>query len=129
MSAASNPKHAAGVAKPSVSKVPTAPLWLAGRVMEVGAGKYGAYNWAEAGVVASVYYDAMRRHLDAWWGGQDDDPETGVSHLAHVIACAAIALDCDLIGNLEDDRPAASTSVARVLDLLAALPKPEPERG
>ena len=29
----------------------------------------------------------MQRHIDAWWGGEQKDPETGEHHLAHAICC------------------------------------------
>ena len=29
----------------------------------------------------------MQRHIDAWWQGEQKDPETGEHHLAHAICC------------------------------------------
>jgi hypothetical protein len=57
-------------------------------VMEVakvggfGASKYARYNYAR-GYKWSLSYDALQRHLNAWWAGEDDDSESGLSHLAH----------------------------------------------
>jgi hypothetical protein len=43
----------------------------------------------------------------AWWDGQDLDPMTGLSHLAHVAANMCILLDADSGPWLQDDRPLA----------------------
>lgn len=69
-----------------------------------GALKYGRSNWREAGVRASIYYDACRRHLGAWFEGEDLDPQSGLPHLSHALACIAIIVDADAGGKLKDDR-------------------------
>jgi len=61
------------------------------KVMTFGAKKYGDLNWAQ-GLFSSELYAAMRRHLYAWWSGEDIDPESGLPHLAHLMANAAMAL-------------------------------------
>ena len=106
---ANNPKHAIGRTKQSYRCVPPVAFAALGTVMQGGADKYGPFNWGEAGVTATVYYDAALRHLIAWFTGQDLDPESGQPHLAHVMACCAILLDSTALGNLEDDRPSGST--------------------
>lgn len=52
-----------------------------------GASKYedpdvGPHNWRR-GYKWSLSYAALMRHLTAWWDGEDTDPESGLSHLAH----------------------------------------------
>jgi hypothetical protein len=69
-----------------------------------GALKYGRSNWRGCGVRASIYYDACRRHMDAWFEGETIDPESGLPHLAHALACMAIIVDADAKGFLNDDR-------------------------
>lgn len=69
-----------------------------------GALKYGRTNWRHAGVRASIYYDAARRHLAAWFEGEDIDPQSGVPHLGHALACIAILVDAKEAGKLNDDR-------------------------
>lgn len=69
-----------------------------------GAGKYGRSNYRSAGVRASIYYDACKRHLDAWFEGQDDAEDSGVPHLGHALACIAIIIDAQACGKLNDDR-------------------------
>jgi hypothetical protein len=54
------------------------------RVLMRGAKKYTAHNW-RAGMLWSRPYDATLRHLDAFWSGEDLDPETGEHHLDHAL--------------------------------------------
>lgn len=55
------------------------------RALRHGAEKYGERNW-EPGLQYSRLYSAVQRHLIAWWGGEDLDPETGETHVAHAFA-------------------------------------------
>jgi len=105
-----NPKHAAGSAKQPFHFMPWGMIAGMGRVMKGGAGKYGEFNWGEAGVVASVYFDAFQRHVLAWWTGEDYDPDDGEHHLDHAACCLAIVRDCMALGNLKDDRPIGKTA-------------------
>lgn len=73
-------------------------------VHKLGATKYGAYNWRESGVSATTYVNAIMRHLNAWRDGEDLDPESGISHLAHIACSCNIMLDADFCGTLGDDR-------------------------
>lgn len=56
------------------------------KVLEFGAGKYDAWNWADGGGFKySRLFNSSMRHLVAWfWRKEDLDPETGISHLAHL---------------------------------------------
>jgi len=73
-------------------------------VHKLGATKYGAYNWRVTGVCASTYVSAIMRHLNAWRDGEDLDPESGRSHIAHIAASCNILLDAEHCGTLQDDR-------------------------
>lgn len=108
---AKNPKHAAGKAKQPFHQVPPIALKYLADAMAHGASKYGAYNFSEAGVVASIYYDAMTRHKLAWFTGEDIDAESGIPHIALMMACGAILLECITKGNLDDDRPKHTSAV------------------
>jgi hypothetical protein len=99
-----NPKTQYGEKKLKMSSTPIMPLQEMGKVFELGAKKYGRYNWRLHAVSATVYYDAALRHLMAWFEGEDTDPESGVSHLAHVMACMAILMDAQKNGKLKDNR-------------------------
>jgi hypothetical protein len=100
-----NPKTALGEAKPKISDTPTVGIRELGRVHTMGSKKYGRFNWREHTVSSSVYYDAAWRHLSAWFEGEDTDPESGLPHLAHVMACMNILMDAEAHGKLNDNRP------------------------
>lgn len=57
------------------------------RVLAKGAVKYGDWNW-QKGMPYSRSYNALRRHLAAFWAKDDIDAESGEHHLDHVIANA-----------------------------------------
>ena len=61
------------------------------KVFMHGAEKYTAFNWKK-GRPYSDYYDAMLRHANLFLQGEDDDGESGLSHLAHIAADALILL-------------------------------------
>jgi len=131
LASAVNPKELAGAKKPASWSV--MPRWVAlqvGRVMSVGAAKYGAFNYRETPIAASTYQDALERHLALWFDGEDNDAETGVSHLASAIASCTLLLDAQATGQLVDDRQKTGI-VRRTLDaleaLLVSLPLPAPK--
>lgn len=74
------------------SLLPTEPLEEIIKVLEFGKKKYAAWNWANGnGLSWLETSNSLRRHLYAWLRGEDNDPETGLSHLAH-IGCNVIFL-------------------------------------
>lgn len=100
-----NPKDAIGCKKLPMHLIPgSAKAYMALAFLE-GASKYGKYNWRLAGVRASIYLDAIERHMEKFTNGEWCDPETHVPHLASVMACCAIIMDANLLGKLTDDRP------------------------
>lgn len=100
-----NPKDAVGIAKVPFSTIPSQVIAEVGLAMMEGALKYGRHNYRTAGVRTSVYHDAALRHLLAFWEGQNDDPDSGLSHLVKAIACCVVIRDSQIRGNWEDDRP------------------------
>ena len=100
-----NPKTKFGIVKPSLGLIPLAALEAAAGAHQLGADKYGPWNWREHSVAASVYINAIMRHTKAWQEVGDNDKESGVSHLGHVMACCGILLDAQSNGSLVDDRP------------------------
>lgn len=100
-----NPKTQYGIVKPPLHLVPPVAVLSEAMVFKLGATKYGPFNWRDNRVSSSVYYSAAMRHLMSWYDGEDIDPESGESHLAHARACLAIVLDGLENGNLNDDRP------------------------
>ena len=102
-----NPKDRLGAKKAPLHLIPKAGLIFASKVMELGANKYGPYNWRSNAVKEQVYIDAAMRHLMLAESGEDADPESGQPHYAHVIACMLILLDAGMVGNRIDDRAKA----------------------
>lgn len=75
------------------------------KVLTSGSIRYGAWNWA-GGIDYSRVYAAALRHLTAWWDGEDLDPDSNISHLAHAGCCILFLLTYSLLGyNKYDDRP------------------------
>lgn len=99
-----NPKDIVGSDKIPFHLWPETASLLGSLALLDGALKYGRSNWRAVGVRASIYVDAIRRHLTAWFEGQDMDTDSGLPHLAHVLACVAILVDADAHGQLNDDR-------------------------
>ena len=116
-----NPKSAFGMTKPSISLVPPVAIIQEAAVFGLGARKYGPYNWRETSVSARIYVDAALRHVQAWQDGQNNDPESGHSHLAHARACLGIILDAEATGKLIDDRPLPGAAAEVIAKLTAPL--------
>jgi hypothetical protein len=110
-----NPKTVYGMQKPAMSAVPPLVLLQLGGVMSLGARKYGRFNWRDKSVTASVYTDAINRHLLLWVDGEENDPESRCSHLAHIMACCAVLIDAAASGKLNDDR-SKTNQVAEYID-------------
>lgn len=100
-----NPKTIHGLAKPSLLHVPPVAMFKVGQVMDVGATKYGPFNWRDAKVTRSTYLNAALRHIFEDWDGAELDSETQLENLAHAAACLMIVLDAKAQGCLQDDRP------------------------
>lgn len=100
-----NPKDALGIGRVPFSPVPAQVTAEVGLAMMEGARKYGRHNYRKAGVKYSIYYDALLRHITAWWEGEDIDPDSGVHHLIKGLACIYVLKDSINIGNAIDDRP------------------------
>lgn len=94
-------KHDAG--KVPVGLLPWPALKEIAKVLDFGRKKYSAHNW-RGGFLWSRLYDACQRHLWAWNEGEDKDPETGLTHLAHAGCCIMFLLTHELLGLGEDDR-------------------------
>lgn len=125
-----NPKDAVGSRKAPTFNIPAEVVGELGLALLEGSLKYGAYNWRVAGVRASVYLDALNRHLGAWKEGEDIDLESKMSHLVKGMACLTILRDAQLQGMLNDDRPPKSKNtgwVEKQNKIAAALIDNNPE--
>jgi len=105
-----NPKDVAGSAKPPLHLVPSSFTHQVAEVLRHGAAKYGEWNWRRKAPAMSAYRSACQRHLDAWFDGEDIDPESGLPHLAHAASTLAVILDAIANGSVIDDRPQRGAS-------------------
>jgi hypothetical protein len=137
---AQNPKDLLGILKPPMSLVPSsATIWEA-MAMKFGAyginvlGEqvrpkgYGPFNWREKAVTASIYIDALERHIarvkDA--GCSVVASDSLVLDLAHARACLGILIDALEFGNLIDDfaaRNKMAGPAGMLLDRLTLKPR------
>ena len=93
----------ADINKPEWYLIPPDAIEEIVEVLTYGARKYTPNNW-HAGAHWSRYFSACMRHLWKWWGGEDKDPETGYSHLAHAGCCILFLLAYEKRGLGKDDR-------------------------
>lgn len=63
----------------------------------------GVHNWRK-GIAYSRLFDALMRHLWAWWGGEETDPESGESHLDHAACCLMFLRELKEMRQDLDDR-------------------------
>jgi hypothetical protein len=78
--------------KPPMELLSSEALTQIAKVMGKGAEKYGAQNWRN-GLEWSRVIGAALRHLTSFNNGEDLDPETGLSHLAHAGCCVMFLLE------------------------------------
>lgn len=83
------------------------PMHLFDEVCQVwtyGEAKYARWNWLK-GMAWSIPYACACRHLFAYWRGERNDPESGCSHLAHVVCNVMMLLHYERAFPGGDDRP------------------------
>jgi hypothetical protein len=90
--------------KPPMSLLPFIALKETSHVLAFGKDKYGAHSWRHNTREWSRMTDALLRHIGDWLEGEDNDPETGRSHLAHAACCVLFLLTYVLTGIGKDDR-------------------------
>lgn len=101
-------KHDDG--KPILALLPGEALTEIAKVLTYGASKYEAHNW-RGGFVWSRVTSALLRHVFAWLRGEDKDPETGLSHLAHAGCNILFLLTFEVTKTGTDDRYKTEVSV------------------
>ena len=65
------------------SLVPHSALEPMVEVLEFGAKKYDDNNW-QKGLPIREICESLQRHLYAFMEGEDNDPESGLSHIGHM---------------------------------------------
>lgn len=98
----------AGAVKFDQDKLPlhllsTEALNQTAAVLAFGADKYAAHNWRK-GFLWSRPLAAAMRHITAFNAGEDKDPESGLSHLAHAACCIMFLLEFEKTHRELDDR-------------------------
>lgn len=94
-------KHDEG--KPRMDLLPPEALREIAEVLALGAQKYDDHNWRK-GFAYSRLIAAALRHLFAWVGGENKDPESGKSHLAHAACCLMFLITFEQTSTGTDDR-------------------------
>jgi hypothetical protein len=101
-----NAKDVVGSDKVPMHLWPTSATVLGALALLDGMLKYGKMNYRAAPHLrVSIYLDALMRHTAAYVEGEDIDPDSGIPHLGHALACIAILIDAGAADNLLDDRP------------------------
>lgn len=72
-------------------------------VLKFGAQKYAEHNWRK-GFAWSRPLSAALRHITAFNNGEDKDPESGLSHLAHAMCCIMFLIEFEKTHRELDDR-------------------------
>jgi hypothetical protein len=86
-----------------VNLLSTEALNQTAAVLKFGADKYHAHNWRD-GFAWSRPLAAAMRHIMAFNDGEDKDPESGLSHLAHAACCIMFLLEFEKTHPELDDR-------------------------
>ncbi len=85
--------------------LPIRPLKDTAEVLTYGLNKYGKDSWREGEMIEwSRVYSSLQRHLFAFQAGEDNDPETGYSHLAHAACNILMMIEHTYINPQGDDR-------------------------
>lgn len=78
------------------------------KVLGYGARKYAPDNWKKVPDARRRYFAAAMRHIMAWHSGEEKDPESGLSHLAHAGCCILFLLWIE-----DTKRPFTASDVVR----------------
>lgn len=89
--------------KPPHELLPFEALESVSAVLAYGAKKYAAHNWRK-GLGRARLCGAALRHVFSYLRGVDNDPESGLPHLAHAACCILFALTFHLEGTHDDRR-------------------------
>jgi hypothetical protein len=85
--------------------LPIRPMKDTAEVLTYGLNKYGKDSWREGEMIKwSRVYSSLQRHLFAFQAGEDIDPETGFSHLAHAACNILMMIEHTYINKDGDDR-------------------------
>lgn len=89
--------------KPDYSLLTRAMMEPMVKALMYGEGKYSRGNF-RGGFVNTRLTAAALRHIMAWQDSEDNDPESGVTHLGHAMAALAMLLDNEKEGVSSEGR-------------------------
>ena len=91
--------------KPEYELLPLELLSGVNKILQYGAEKYGLNNWKKPDFAMSRAYNALLRHMIAFWNGENLDKESGLCHLDHAM-CNLLFLKYHLLNTpASDNRP------------------------
>ena len=79
-------------------------LLVLGEVGPMGAQKYAPWNYLN-GFDWALSYNALQRHVNLFWAGEDTDDESGIRHMAHAAWQSLCLVSFDLRKLGTDSRP------------------------
>lgn len=94
---------AKGMKEERYGLIPVWPIAELARVYGYGSRKYDDNNWRK-GYRWGLSYDALQRHINAFWAGEEYDEESGLHHLAHAMFHLATLMTFHREGLGTDDR-------------------------
>tara|TARA_B110000503_G_C7107941_1_gene396742 strand:+ start:1125 stop:1580 length:456 start_codon:yes stop_codon:yes gene_type:complete len=90
--------------KPKMYLLPPKATVEVAKVLTFGAAKYDEENWRKLDNLQNRYTGGALRHIFAHMDGEDIDPETGYSHLAHAMCCLLFKLEAQLEETSKEER-------------------------
>ena len=97
--------------KPKMNLLPPKAIVEISKVLTFGAAKYDAENWRKLDDLQNRYTAGALRHIFAHMDGEELDPETNLSHLAHAMCCLLFKLEIELENaKSEEERPRETDS-------------------
>ena len=87
-------------------------------VLNFGEFKYFRANWQNGNLYSEMFGSAMR-HLMFWWLGEENDPESGLPHLAHARINLMFLMYWQAEGVGEDNRAKVPGTTDDIRDMLA----------
>ena len=97
-------------AKPKMNLLPPKAVMEVAKVLTFGAEKYDVENWRKLEDLQNRYTAGALRHIFAHMDGEELDPETNLSHLAHAMCCLLFKLEIELEERLKEEEPRETDS-------------------
>ena len=98
-------------AKPRMNLLPPKAIIEVSKVLTFGAEKYDAENWRKLDDLQNRYTAGALRHIFAHMDGEELDPESGTSHLAHALCCLLFKLEIELENSkIKEEEPRETNS-------------------